>query len=530
MRTLLLFSVARTASSYYLNLSQLSPHLVNAPPIFFGRQFTTRSMALSNTHAENNHASTSSSLADFLTFQKSQLEQHLQQQTAEEQQQHQSLLAHFVIGNPAGDADSIVSAIALSYVDSLIANSTACVMTTKFPIISIPEHDLKTSRPETTFLLQLAGISIDSLVCLDHPNVLSFTSQQHKHKVSLVDHNRLVFAAEESWEVVEILDHHMDERAHTDSCPSNTTTVEGGGPYCRNIAFSNNQALVASTCTLIVERYMANLIESSNPAVPTFTFPMPLAILLLGVILLDSVNMSPHAGKGTLRDQAAMDSLLKHTDWSSLPLLLDNNAPDIMDTTTSTSTRPDPTKLFDTLQKQKFDPVFWNQLSTRDALALDYKSFASQPTTCTSTGNSIGGGIGGGGGVFGVSTVLQSMQDFMSKPDHLEAIQGYMQERSIPLLGIMFSVSTREGRLGRQLCICTTTTTLSVGEDEDGESLLLLQGMVDFLLGTELQLTVRDDLITRNNVDVGVRIVYMDQGNTKASRKQVAPIMMEYWK
>jgi exopolyphosphatase len=355
----------------------------------------------------------------------------------------------------------------------------------------------------------------------------------------------------------------MDERAHTDSCPSNTTTTTTTttttvvGPYCRNIAFSNNQALVASTCTLIVERYMANIIDISKTAeveVPTLTFPMPLAILLLGVILLDSVNMSPQAGKGTLRDQAAMDSLLKHTDWSSLLRVLENNnnvnAPDIMDTTTTSATstsRPDPTKLFDTLQNQKFDPAFWNQLSTRDALALDYKSFASQPTTtCTSTdssSSSAGSIVGAGAGVFGVSTVLQSMQDFLSKPDHWKAIRDYMQERSIPLLGIMFAVSTREGGLERQLCICTATTTTN--EDEDKDSLLLLQGMVDYLLGTELQLTVRDDL-TRppppkqrdsscsssddNNVNVGVRIVYMDQGNAKASRKQVAPIMMEYWK
>jgi exopolyphosphatase len=51
-----------------------------------------------------------------------------------------------VIGNEAGDADTIVSAVALAYVESVKSSQT------KTPIVAIPKADLETLSPEVGLL------------------------------------------------------------------------------------------------------------------------------------------------------------------------------------------------------------------------------------------------------------------------------------------------------------------------------------------------------------------------------------------
>ena len=77
------------------------------------------------------------------------------------------------------------------------------------------------------------------------------------------------------------------------------------------LPFADGHATVASTCTLVTERLMQ--LQSDDES-----FPAPLAILLLGVILLDSVNLVPEAGKATPRDAAAVRALLDRTRWEEL--------------------------------------------------------------------------------------------------------------------------------------------------------------------------------------------------------------------
>lgn len=361
------------------------------------------------------------------------------------------------LGNPAGDADSIISALALAYIDSTLDKKPTV------PIVSIPHEDLKTQRPETKYLLQLAGINLDDLIAIDHKSL------PKKASVVLVDHNQLTLEDRAGdWTVTQILDHHLDERAHTDTCQD------------RNIAFdsSTSSALVASTCTLIAERFSSLRQEA---------FPPSLAILLLGVILLDSINMSPKAGKGTTRDRAALQALQTQTDWTAIR---DNLPADILDEAGC----PQSQKLFDTLQNQKFHPDFWESLTALQALKLDYKSFGvpNQPTSS-----------------FGVSTILQSMNDFFQKPQILETIQSSFAE--VEFFGLMFFCVKDETPQRQIALVCSKPD--------------LLDSLLNFL---EEEGSLNVEVVDRRHAH-NLHVVFMNQGTVTASRKQVVPILMEYF-
>jgi exopolyphosphatase len=215
------------------------------------------------------------------------------------------------------------------------------------------------------------------------------------------------------------------------------------------------------------------------------SFPPSLSILLLGVILLDSINGNEKAGKVTPRDVAAIQALQTRSDWSQLdlpPELLDDDEPH----------RPNNTKLFDTLQNQKFHPDFWRGLTTLQALKLDYKSFQVQ------------------GKSFGVATVLQTMKDFFERPHIVPSIrEGFP---NLKVFGIMF-MTIQDDKPQRQLALVAPAKET-------------LEQLVVFLQSEgSLQIKVT----TTETEEDGWHLVYINQGNAAASRKQVVPILMEYF-
>ena len=413
----------------------------------------------------------------------------LQEQQQQDQQQ-QPPITSVSLGNPAGDADSIISAIALAYIDSVPAQSSP---KTVLPIISIPHDDLKRQRPETKYLLELAGIDMDDLVAIDSPSLPC------KASATLVDHNRLTFQHPDSkcqWEVTQILDHHLDEGAHLETCPA-STNEEQQDQEQRVVAFcsSSQKALVASTCTLLVERFLAR--HSGQP------FPPSLSILLLGVILLDSINMSPKAGKGTERDRLALEQLQQQTNWESLDLPLE-----ILMKEASSKKQPNHQQLFDTLQNQKFHPDFWNSLTALQALKLDYKRFT--PTGVNNNNNSIN---------FGVSTVLQTMSDFVHKEGLLDTIQSnYGSSSDLEFFAVMFFSVDGDDTPKRQMMLAS-------------ENVDLVNDLITFLMQEgSLQLQQVEETFPKGTNDMSLNVVYLEQGNARASRKQVAPILMDYFK
>lgn len=371
-----------------------------------------------------------------------------------------------VIGNAAGDADSIVSAIALAYIESTCRSSMDHPW--KTPVVSIPRADLETQRPETMLLMHLAGLSrkaLESLLYID--DAVDFSQLN----VTLVDHN-----SRDGWNVVGIWDHHLDEGKHKDTSVS------------RVVAFEKEQALVASTCTLVAERMEDCMAKP---------YPVSLGVMLLGVILLDSVNMSPQAGKVTDRDRKAVQQLLQGTDWKGLSHKA--QATLHVDTTTG---QPDTTAFFDALQNAKFDIDFWKGLMVRDALRLDYKTFGSKIP-------------------FGVSTVLMPMEEFFHKHGLVSGIFEYMQDNQISLLGIMFAYVNERGHLCRQLALCAT----------EGFS---LEPLVEFMTsdkydGESLELSEMDVRWNEASSHDGLHARFFAQGNSKSSRKQIVPIMLDFF-
>jgi exopolyphosphatase len=382
----------------------------------------------------------------------------------------EELNRHFVMGNEAGDADSIISAITLAYVESAKGHME------KTPIVSIPQADLETQRPATVLLLKLAGISnaAEVLLFVDQPVVTESTEDT---EITLVDHNRLADPFQQNdWKVVEIVDHHHDRGMYMDTC---------SGPS-RLIAFADDEALVASTCTLVVER-MQELWRKP--------YPPSLGVLLLGVILLDSVNLSPQAGKVTQRDRDAVQILLFDTNWQELS----QESKEVLKI--SSSSGPNTTAFFDALQDTKYDPDFWMSLSMRDALRLDYKEYTYRDRS------------------FGVSTILMPLDTFLLKQELVAGIQRFVVERNMDFLGIMLAFE-KDGHLYRQLVLCGTES-------------FPLPNMVQFLLRSDydqdsLELTEIEGVsIPADNSGLAFR--FFDQRNVKASRKQIGPILLDFF-
>jgi exopolyphosphatase len=378
--------------------------------------------------------------------------------------------SHVVIGNSAGDADSIVSALAYSYIRSVVLHQHEKEFFQEesvTPVVAISRRDLEASRPETLLLLKWAGIATSDLIYFDNPQVRARATT-----ATLVDHNHLQADGYDHCRVVGIIDHHQDDGMHSD-CPT------------RQIAYSGGKVLVASTCTLLAEFLMNdhpanNLLKTASPPTP----PHPaLATLLLGVILLDSVNLQVQAGKVTDRDRNAVAFLVNNTEWanSCLPVSCRSND----------DSTPDLSKVFETLQQAKFDRDFWMALSIRDALRLDYKSFRDN--------------------AFGIATVLISWNDFKEKKNLVAELKSFVDEIQTQLLIVMFGYQDADGRLKRELLLYSSSETTGYSRDM----------VADFLIAKNLDLHPI-------NVDDAQLLVFV-QGNAKASRKQVAPLVGEFY-
>jgi len=415
---------------------------------------------------------------------------------------------HLIIGNEAGDADSIISALTLSYIQQQQYLKSAKKDTEGkkivLPIVSVPRADISLRR-DVMLLLDLAGIiNLDDLLYIDNDLVTRHllpptSTTSSKATLTLVDHNRIRSSLSHlSSMVTEIVDHHEDEKSH-----------EQVDSDRRSISFENGRATVASTCTLVTER----LFQNQNDT----TIDASLGLLLLGVILLDSVNMLPEAGKGTQRDEAAIQLLLQHTDWTAYCEKVKATPPSLVDETTMKrifpniddgSCMPDRTTLFETLSNAKNDPQFWSELSVNDCLRIDYKKFLVPDKSSQPSVSSIG-----------LSSVLLSMDSMLSKDNFIDDLTSYMTSSGVDLFGIM-TLNFQDGKPNREL--------LLTGTDRK-----VVDSFADYLLNHPdaafLEISERKECVIDKEASIGIpHIRVFKQGNGKGSRKQVAPILLGY--
>ena len=433
-----------------------------------------RKMTLSNLTAKM-------SFVDFLDCSVSHASDRLTQQNGNNSIQ-------LVMGNEAGDADSIVSALSLAHVNTLCSDNTNAQ---NVALVSIPREDLPLRR-DAVLLLDIAGINSDNLIYMDDDISNKLFTKSTALTLTLVDHNRIRSSLSHSSERVSaILDHHEDEQSHEH------VTIYSGN---RIIAFHEGFATVASTCTLVAEKLFQAI--GTNASVDR-----SLGLSLLGVILLDSVNMLPEAGKGTPRDEAAIEALLKQTNWSATS----KRSPNLVDETTlikifpnGRDAAPNRTALYDVLSGAKFDPKFWQGMSAKDCFRVDYKKF---PVVGGSSVKSIG-----------ISTVLLDMNSVLEKKQFHSAMADFVGAENVDLFGVMTMYADEEGSFIRELLLSARDTNVVDAFSE----YLLNHPDAAFLL-------IEENINSCSETsDSTLKARTFRQGNVKGSRKQVAPVLLSY--
>ncbi|WP_035235538.1 DHHA2 domain-containing protein [Desulfobacter vibrioformis] len=187
-----------------------------------------------------------------------------------------------VFGNEAADLDSVVSAIGLAWV--LGNGRKSC---SALPLIPIKRDDFRL-KTESRWVLSQTGIDAENLFFQDDVLPLN-TLMSRARALALVDHNRLAngFSKHEK-KVRLIMDHHEDLNLY----PKALRRIEPVG-----------------SCATLVGQDLINGSGGGSGGGTARGIPGNLAALLLGAILIDTVNLDPKAGRATPRDHAVAKHL-----------------------------------------------------------------------------------------------------------------------------------------------------------------------------------------------------------------------------
>lgn len=385
----------------------------------------------------------------------------------------------FCIGNEAADADSIVSSVCYGFLKQYTAlKATNPPETHVVPLVSIPRSVLKL-RPETEMLLKMVHLELEDLICVEEVDLHSLGKANERIEgLILTDHNSLSGSLRSMFDqdhphdllVREIIDHHIDSKdcAH----------VRG---TARNIAFDSTtgRATAGSTCTLVAESMI-----SVKDELDTET-RMALSTLLSGVILIDTQNMRS-SGPGTNRDAVMLQELLESPTFLHNRLARDQVA--------------------ENLRGAKTDLAFWTSLTAHQSLVIDYKQFRATEN-CE----------------FGMSTIACSISDFMKKPRVREVIQDYIRDPRLELVAVMSSYEHAEEGYSRELLLVSHSSAL----------------LDDLILGSPVVMSTLDlsplplplnweeekERVEEREKEQPLDFRIFKQGNLKASRKQVAPLL-----
>ncbi|KAK8804728.1 hypothetical protein JH06_3072 [Blastocystis sp. subtype 4] len=242
-------------------------------------------------------------------------------------------------------------------------------------------------RNEISELFRLAGIDHSSLLTVGEC-VSELKLARERVSLHLVDHNTLSpeFCGFED-RVVEIIDHRKDEGRYPHVTGSMRTisydpTIERG---------------VGSCCTLIAEKLRQCSVTPQHPV---------LASLLEGVILLDTLNLSPTVNKTTLQD-------ISIVHWLQSFVSIDQES------------------LYKRLFNSKYDPTLWKSMSIREAFEYDYKVYQRN------------------GIQIGWSAVLIDLSLYMKKESYPEELDKYCRENKLDVF--IFSSVLSKGTPKREI-------------------------------------------------------------------------------
>ncbi len=281
-----------------------------------------------------------------------------------------------VIGNEAADLDSMVSAILYG---QLVSACRPSGTPPDVPVVNCPRGDFPL-RTEAVYLFNALGVDVDSLVFIDEID-LEALHQAGRLRLTLVDHNILPASQEKYADAVDaIIDHHADGKRYAQAKPRRIEPV-------------------GSAATLVAEAMLQDrpgLVEAGP------------ATLLLGTILLDTVNLAPAAERVTPKDKEIA---------ARLGEVVGSDADD----------------LFAILEVEKFNV---SALGTGDLLRKDYKAWDTPS------------------GTYGMSTVLTSLEDWIAKdPGLVCGLDSFLRSRCLACLVAMMAYTDATGDFRRELAV-----------------------------------------------------------------------------
>ncbi|KAF9514310.1 hypothetical protein BS47DRAFT_1343244 [Hydnum rufescens UP504] len=378
-----------------------------------------------------------------------------------------------VMGNEAGDLDSIASAIAYSY------------LTPRKPTIGLIQthrQDLSL-RAENLYAFKLANLSPthDDLFTIDD---LPVPPAELKCNFALVDHNTLWAPwRRPDAKVVGIIDHHDDENNHIDADPRAIVVPLG------------------SAASLVTETFK----DSWTPADPANVPPPELATLLLSAIYIDTAGL-----------KSSKAEPLDHASVAFLESRESNNP----------SLGGEEVSLFriETTKELKSQKISITHLSSRDLLRRDYKQYTFSTAT---EGNPIR---------VGLSTVPMGIKQWLKNdPDGFRAsLESWATERTLDVVGVLTTYnSARKGHHRRELLILVGgDPTSAYGQKALVETTtnVLVEGLEKTALLDLERVEFEGDFAAIEGVagdrahgDLPGQIRLWRQRNSDATRKIVAP-------
>ncbi|KAI9056368.1 DHH phosphoesterase [Trametes sanguinea] len=376
-----------------------------------------------------------------------------------------------VMGNEAGDLDSISSAIAYAWYASRVKGTCAVSLT------QTSRADLHL-RAENLHAFELVRVSPTDILCIDDVPVQA-SQPFPSSDFALVDHNRLQprFTRDNSEaRVVAVVDHHEDEGLYKDTADPRIVVVPTG------------------SCSSLVARLFEEHAEHMTSE---------LATLLLCSILIDTGGLKP-GGKAEDADRRAASFLVPIA--SALP----ENEKTALLTLQAPEDIPSLQELHVTLQEKKASVA---HLNTHDLLRRDYKEY-SLSLAHTPSREIL---VGLSSVPIGFGSWLPRDSDFWSQTEQ------FMIERGLTVLGILTSFRDTE-KLGKSGKGKHRREQMYVVRDNDDLAKMLFDALDDC---EELKLERRafPDYGVHKGFREGFRTRIWKQKNVDATRKTTAPVI-----
>ncbi|KAG0046192.1 Exopolyphosphatase [Gryganskiella cystojenkinii] len=245
-----------------------------------------------------------------------------------------------VSGNESADLDSIVSALTTAFFLSRQhkhSNREDVDWTTSsgqqldkkkhkkkrgpivIPYVNIPRIDLAL-RSDVVFVLSTNNISPDNVFFRDDLSTLEALKAKDQLSLFLVDHNKIMGTMSTleggSTKVVGVIDHHVDENLYRDTANSRRIEVVGScSSLITDVFFKEAIKTKDSMEEETVDNYPDEDDLTKKKKVPTW-LPQ-VSRLLLGPILIDTMNLNPEMHKVKPLDSAMAKLLLPYTGWKS---------------------------------------------------------------------------------------------------------------------------------------------------------------------------------------------------------------------